>query len=275
MAVTQIVERQIGDGSITDAKVKSGAAIASSKLADGANFLKKDGSVTATGASNMGTFKVTNMGAGSTPGDAVEYQQFLNGLSSITNMFTAKQSVRAASTGNITLTAPGASIDSVSLSAGNRILLKNQTAPAENGIYVFNGAAVTATRATDFDTWSEVPGALIPVEEGTVNADVIFLSTANQGGTLGTTAITFITVGVATGLTNSNFVDKEIPSGSINGSNATYTLANTPVSGSEHLYVNGILQESGAGNDYTISGTTITMLSVLLTGDKFRASYRK
>lgn len=73
---------------------------------------------------------------------------------------------------------------------------------------------------------------------------------------------------------NARFKDKEIPTGLINGSNVTFTLANTPVSGSEHVYRNGLLQESGAGNDYTISGATITFLTAPLTGDKIRVTYR-
>lgn len=74
---------------------------------------------------------------------------------------------------------------------------------------------------------------------------------------------------------NDQFIDKEIPSGLINGSNVTFTLVNTPVVGSEHVYRNGILQESGAGNDYTISGATITYLTAPLTGDKLRVTYRR
>jgi hypothetical protein len=71
------------------------------------------------------------------------------------------------------------------------------------------------------------------------------------------------------------FVDRETPSGSVNGSNTAFVLANTPVAGSEHVYLNGLLQEPGAGNDYTISGATITYLTAPLTGDKIRVSYRK
>lgn len=73
----------------------------------------------------------------------------------------------------------------------------------------------------------------------------------------------------------SGFVDRETPSGSVNGSNTAFTLANTPVAGSEHVYLNGLLQDPGAGNDYTISGATITYLTAPLTGDKIRVSYRK
>lgn len=74
----------------------------------------------------------------------------------------------------------------------------------------------------------------------------------------------------------SNFVVRETPSGTINGVNATFTLANAPApAGSEMIFLNGILLESGAGNDYTISGATITMLAVPQTGDRLKATYFK
>ena len=62
-------------------------------------------------------------------------------------------------------------------------------------------------------------------------------------------------------LESSAFVTREIPSGSVNGTNAVFTLANTPVSGTEQVFLNGMLQNAGAGNDYTISGSTITFAS--------------
>lgn len=77
------------------------------------------------------------------------------------------------------------------------------------------------------------------------------------------------------GLTTANFVTRETPSGTVNGSNTAFTLANTPTSGTEEVYLNGILQEPGAGNDYTISGATITYLTAPITGDKIRVNYRK
>jgi len=272
---TQIPGRQIQDGAITNAKIAAGAGISTSKLADGAKIIFNDGSVVMLGAFNMGGFNFTNLGTATQPGQAIEFNQFTNALAALNTMYSGKQSTRVATTVNLTLTAPGATIDGVTLTNGDRILVKDQTTLSQNGIYIFNGASSTLTRSTDFDSWAEVPGQTIPVNEGTVNADKIYLSTANAGGTLGTTDITFQVVGVAAGLQNSNFVDKEIPGGAINGSNTVYTMASTPVIGSEHVYLNGILQESGAGNDYTISGATITMLNILLTGDKIRVSYRK
>jgi len=69
------------------------------------------------------------------------------------------------------------------------------------------------------------------------------------------------------------FVDKEIPLGSIDGVNTIFGLANLPVLGSEHLYLNGVLQESGIGNDYTISDSTITFFEAPQTGLKVRCTY--
>ena len=74
--------------------------------------------------------------------------------------------------------------------------------------------------------------------------------------------------------TASSFATREVPTGTINGSNTAFTLANTPVAGSETLYLNGVVQNSGAGNDYTISGAAITYLTAPSTGDILLASYR-
>ena len=105
-----------------------------------------------------------------------------------------KNSVRVATTANGTLAsafANGQTVDGVSLSTGDRILLKNQSTGSENGIYTVN-ASGAPTRATDFDENSEVTGgAFFFVEEGTVNADNGFALTNDGSITVGTTALTF------------------------------------------------------------------------------------
>jgi hypothetical protein len=72
-----------------------------------------------------------------------------------------------------------------------------------------------------------------------------------------------------------SFVTRETPTGTINGVNTTFTLANTPIANTEQVFLNGLLLEPGAGNDYTISGATITMLIVPATGDRLKANYQK
>ena len=100
-----------------------------------------------------------------------------------------KASCVAATTVNITLSGTQ-TIDGVALIAGDRCLVKDQTLSQNNGIYLV--AAGAWTRATDMDTWLEVPGAFTFIEQGTTQADTGWVCTSNAGGTIGTTAITFV-----------------------------------------------------------------------------------
>jgi hypothetical protein len=68
------------------------------------------------------------------------------------------------------------------------------------------------------------------------------------------------------------FVDKEIPYGTIDGRNKTFVLADNPVMGSEHLYLNGVLQQSG-GNDYVIDNSTIIFIEAPSEGMTLRCTY--
>lgn len=78
-----------------------------------------------------------------------------------------------------------------------------------------------------------------------------------------------------TAVQHADFVVRETPAGAVNGSNDTFTLANTPIAGSEEVYLNGLQQEPGGGNDYTIAGAVITYITPPISGDKIRVSYRK
>jgi phage-related tail fiber protein len=100
-----------------------------------------------------------------------------------------KDSVRAATTANITLSGTQ-TIDGVSVTTGDRVLVKNQSTASQNGIYVV--AAGSWARATDADSDAEVtPGLFTFVEEGTVNSDSGWVLSTNSTITLGTTALTF------------------------------------------------------------------------------------
>jgi hypothetical protein len=106
-----------------------------------------------------------------------------------------KQSVRAATTGPLTLASDfeaGDTLDTtVTLAAGDRILIKNQTDASENGIYVVNETGAP-TRAPDADQNFEVtPGMFLFVEEGTVNADSGWVLTTDGTITVGTTGLVF------------------------------------------------------------------------------------
>jgi hypothetical protein len=100
-----------------------------------------------------------------------------------------KASVRAATTANITLSGEQ-TIDGVSVVAGDRVLVKNQTAGENNGIYV--ASASSWARSSDADSNTEVtPNLFTFVEEGTANADSGWTLSNNGSITLGTTALTF------------------------------------------------------------------------------------
>ena len=101
---------------------------------------------------------------------------------------TFKRSVKAATTANITLNAPQ-TIDGVALVAGDRVLVKNQTTPSGNGIYVV--AAGAWTRALDADTSSKISSALVAVDTGTINGGKLFDTDFKTTDTLGTTAMTW------------------------------------------------------------------------------------
>jgi len=103
-----------------------------------------------------------------------------------------KDSVRVASTANLTISGPGAAIDGITLSSGNRVLVKNQSTGSQNGIYVFNGAGSAMTRATDADSNAEVTsGLFVFVEEGSLNSDNGFVLTTDGAITVGSTALVF------------------------------------------------------------------------------------
>jgi len=359
MPVTEIRgDDQIKALTITNAEIATAAAIELSKLEEA--VIQADGGQDFTGEQSMGSNKLTNLDDGTDATDAVNLGQ----LQAQQAGLSWKDKVRATTTVDGALATAyedGDVIDGVTLATGDRILIKNQSAGAENGIYDV-AASGAPTRSTDADTGAEVESAAVFVAEGTLNADAAFVQTtepitidvtaqtwvqfsglgqitagsglSKTGNTINVGAGNGITVnaddvearpdssadsidviaggikikdgadaqilvangsgvykrvtmsgdatidnaGVVT-VTAGDFVVREVPSGAINGVNTTFTLADTPIAGSEELYLNGILQNLGGSNDYTISGATITMNSAPKSSpgnpDVLLVSYRK
>jgi len=137
---------------------------------------------------DMNGLRVANVGPPIVGSDATTktyVDNFIQGLD-------AKQSVRAASTANVNVATASlaTTIDGVTPAGGDRMLLKNQTNPQENGIYGAQ-AGPGWGRVSDMDAWTEVPGAFVWVEQGATQQDTGWVCTSDQGGTLGTTAITW------------------------------------------------------------------------------------
>jgi len=201
-------------------------------------------------------------------------------VDSIAQGLDPKQSVRAATTQNITLSGTQ-TVDGVSLNVGDRVLVKDQTSAVQNGIYVV--ASGTWSRASDADTWDELVSAYVFVEEGTVNGDLGFVCTINAGGTLGSDPITWvqftgagqITAGDGlkkTGNTLSIDLQKEAFTVQNNG-DRNFTLSYTPVTNSTLVFYNGLLQREGSSYDYVVSGNQIQFQYDLVAGDSVIVQY--
>ncbi len=108
-----------------------------------------------------------------------------------------KDNCRVATQANVNLSSPGATIDGITMAANDRVLVRAQTSQPENGIYIWNGAAVAMTRSADASTSDELESAVVTVDEGT-SADASYRQdTINF--TLGTGNVVWANFGTSVG----------------------------------------------------------------------------
>ena len=191
MAQTQINgATQIRSGSITSDRLASGT-VADDRLAT--SYIKTDGTRAFTGSVSLGGFQITSLGDPTLSTDAAT-KAYVDGL---LQGFDWKQSVRAATTAPGTLSsafANGQVVDGVTLATGDRVLIKNQTNGAENGIYTVN-ASGSPTRASDADASVDMTaGVTVFISEGNTQGNSAWSITTDDVITLGTTALTFTQV---------------------------------------------------------------------------------
>jgi hypothetical protein len=179
-----------------------------------------------TGALSLNSQKITAL-ADPTAGTDGANKQYVDGL---VQGLDSHPSVKAATTANIATLAGSApnTLDGVTLIALDRVLVKDQTTAQQNGIYVVTtlgtGANGTWTRATDLDTWTEVPNAYVWVEQGT-QADTGWTTTADQGGTLGTTVMPWTQFSGAGQITAGNGLTKTGNTLDVGGTASRITVA--------------------------------------------------
>ncbi len=120
-----------------------------------------------------------------------------------------KDSCVAATTGNITISTAlnnGDTLDGVTLSTNDRVLVKDQNTSSENGIYVVGSSPA---RADDLAAGSDAAGMFTFVEQGTVNADNGFVCTSNKGSAVvGTNNLTYAQFSGAGQITAGDGLDK-------------------------------------------------------------------
>jgi len=166
-----------------------------------------------------------------------------------------KQPAKYTTTGNITLSGlatQGGGDWPVALTVGMRILVKNQTSGAENGIYL--ASATGWARSADANTWNEIVAAYLFITSGTVWAGSSWVDTNTDGGTLGTTPITFVqfsnnaTYTAGTGLTLAGYQFSITPVGTAGtyGSASSVPVITTNASGQVTSVTNTSIAISGS-----------------------------
>lgn len=169
-----------------------------------------------------------------------------------------KDSVRVATTANITLSNTQ-TIDGVALSVGNRVLVKDQSTAATNGIYLV--AAGAWTRATDADVNAEVTsGMFVFVEEGTANGDSGWVLSTDGAIVVGTTALAFSQFSGAGQIVAGNGLTKTGNTLNVGaGTGITANADNIALTGQalalHNLAANGLIVRTGAD---TVTNRSVT-----------------
>jgi len=214
-------------------------------VGDGSNFVTETGA-TARTSLGLGTIATQAANNVAITGGSITGMSAPSGSSDVTTKsyvddlvagLKTRIIVRAATTANVNLSNAlenGDTLDGITLATNDKVLVKDQTDATENGIYkvVASGAA---SRDPDFNTVAELAGQLVIIQEGSTEADRIYLCTTDNSGTIGSVNITFSRVTPAfTGTVTSVAV---ADSGS-----SEFTVSGSPIttSGTINLAVNSI-----------------------------------
>jgi hypothetical protein len=184
----RVITKFLTDNAVTDAKarLRNNQWLRARNAADSAdvNVIK----VNASDALEVASL-LTMPGSATAPNHLVNLaflEAYVNGVRDM------KQGCRVASTADVDITSAPAAIDGVTLSSGDRLLLKDQTSGEENGIRVFAGTGNPLARSSDADVSAEVTqGMATIIAEGTVNARKMFQLVTADPIVLDTTVLVF------------------------------------------------------------------------------------
>ena len=262
---TQLDAKQASDAQLTDV---AGLTPTDSNfiVGDGSNFVTESGATArtslglgsiATQAANNVSISggaVTGLGSPSASSDAATKNYVDQAVAGLRTRTIAE----CATTANVNLTnglEAGDAIDGITLVAGDRVLVKDQSTASENGLYlaVSSGAA---SRDPEHDSIAELSGGMVVVNQGSTNDNKIFLCTTDNTGSVGSTSITY------TVITPSN--TGTVTSVGVADSGAgEFTVGSTPVtsSGNITLAINSIA-DSKLGTISTANKVSVSALNI-------------
>jgi hypothetical protein len=201
MAANSVDSDQYVDGSIDTAHIAD-SQITSAKIVDGTIVNADINASAAIDATKIHNGSVSNAEFAYVNGVTSAIQTQIDAKAATTYVDNAVAGLRTriiaecASTANVVISSAleaGDVIDGVTLVAGDRVLLKDQSTATENGLYIAV-ASGAASRDPEHDTIAELSGGMVVVNQGTVNDNKIFLCTTDTDATLGSTSITYTTI---------------------------------------------------------------------------------
>ena len=170
-----------------------------------ADLLKLNEFTAPDGAVSLNSQKITNLADPTADADAAN-KGYVDGVAQGLDI---KDSCIAATTANITISTAlnnGDTLDCVSLSTNDRVLVKDQSSASENGIYIVGSSPA---RADDLAAGADAAGMFTFVEKGTVNADNGFVCSSDKGSAVvGTNNLTFVQFSGAGQITASDGLSK-------------------------------------------------------------------
>ena len=245
LASNSVNSSKIVDDSIVNADINSSAAIDATKIHNGS--ISNTEFAYLNGVSSAIQTQIDTKAATSYVNDAVA------GL-------RTRIIAECASTANVTISSAleaGDTIDGVTLVAGDRVLLKDQSTASENGLYtaVASGAGA-ASRDTQFNSIAELSGQMVVVNQGSANDNKIFLCTTNSDATLGSTSITYSVITPSNTGTVTSIGIADAGAGEI-------TVGNTPITsnGNITLAINSIA-DTKLGTIGTANKVSLTALNI-------------